>query len=46
MIWTIIYITELDSNILIYGSITFLDETNSSSEVDLIIPQKKIRFNL
>ena len=38
------YITELDRSILIYGSITCLDETNSSDEVDLISPHKKIRF--
>ena len=30
---------------MIYGSITSLGETTSTDQVDLIIPQKKIRFN-
>ena len=30
---------------MIYGSITYLGETASTDEVNLITPQKKIRFN-
>ena len=38
------YINELERSILIYVSITYLGEINSTNEVDLITPQKKISF--
>ena len=39
------YITKLDRNILMYALLTYLGETISTDEVDLITPKKKIRFN-
>ena len=39
------YFTELDRNILIYGSITYLGKIGCSDEVDLITLSKRIKFN-
>lgn len=38
--------TESNGSILIYGSITYLVETNSTNELGLITPEKEISFNL
>ena len=38
--------TESNGSILIYGSITYLVETNSTNELGLITPEKEIIFNL
>ena len=40
------YISELEKIILIYGAITFIDETNNNNEIDLVTSQKNVKYNI